>query len=161
MSSKVNGGKAVKIIAVFARRPKLTDDPMIIEGKINHEIVRFAQKAHSYGIPTIAAFCAARSLFELKTESIRWISLMDEDPNEDVFFFERSSKHELLKSDGSPISTISTELLANHLLSKTDAIAFNHGVEAMSDLRHELSDYQFFMGGFGSTYKPVYLLIEQ
>ncbi|AOD14660.1 hypothetical protein BER93_07895 [Xanthomonas fragariae] len=134
---------------------------MIIEGKINHEIVRFAHKAQSYGIPTMAAFCAAKSLFDLKTEAIHWISLMEEVPNEDIFFFEETNTHKLVKDDGSAMSTFSTETVATGLLSKAYKMPFNQGIALMSDLRHELSDYQFFMGGFGSSYKPVYLLIEQ
>ncbi|TAA10881.1 hypothetical protein EA659_05780 [Pseudoxanthomonas winnipegensis] len=161
ISSAVHSNRQVRIIAVFARRPKLRDGFTIVEGKINHEITRFARKARSYGISTIAGFCAARSLFNLRAEAIHWISLMEEDPEKDILFFEETNTRKLLKYDGSSMSTFSTETVATRLLSEANKMPFNQGITLMSDLRHELSDYQFFMGGFGSSYKPVYLLIEQ
>ena len=86
---------------------------------------------------------------------------MEEDPEEDILFFEETNTRKLLKDGGSSMSTFSTETVATRLLSEAYKMPFNQGITLMSDLRHELSDYQFFMGGFGSSYKPVYLLIEQ
>lgn len=159
ISSEVHSSKVVKIIAVFARRPKLVTGSMAIEGKLNHEIIRFAHKAQLFGIPTVAGFCAARSLFDLEKEFIHWLSPIEADPNGDTFFLEDKDTHRLIKFGGSPISTIPPELLAEHLLSKANGMSFDQGVKAMSELRRELTHFQFFPG-FGSAYKPVYILIE-
>lgn len=156
----MHSGRVVKIIAVFARRPKLSTGSIAVEGKLNHEIIRFAHKAHLLGIPTVAGFCAARSLFDLETEFIHWLSPIEEDPNEDTFFLEDKDTHRLIKFGGSPISTIPPERLAEQLLSKASGMSFDQGVKAMSDLRHELTDFHWYKYGFASSYKPVYVLIE-
>lgn len=160
VSSHLHSHKRIRVIALFARRPKLAAGSAIIHGKINHEVSRFAQASKSYGIPAIAGFCSANSLFDLEPDSAYWIPLEQEDPSKDCLFHQDSGANTLIRSDGSVMDTIPADSLAEVILSQAEEIAFDQAVYTMSELRHELSDFSFFMGGFGLAYKPVYLLVE-
>src|SRR5689334_17537250 len=57
-SAEIHKECSVQILAMFARRPKVTQKRNWVTGKINAELFQFADAASSVGIPTIAGFPA-------------------------------------------------------------------------------------------------------
>ncbi|KAI1694083.1 hypothetical protein Ddc_22364 [Ditylenchus destructor] len=54
-SERLNKGTDVRVLAVFARRPKVTRDPDVVSGRLNDELMEFAAAAGACGIPCVAA----------------------------------------------------------------------------------------------------------
>lgn len=76
VSSEVHRAQFVQVLAMFARRPKLTGRKDWLSGKINFEIFQFADAARSVGVPTIAGFPAVASLHGLYSDPpIYWLPI--------------------------------------------------------------------------------------
>jgi hypothetical protein len=159
LSARVHGEKHVRVAALFARRPKFAGSPPLAQGKVNRELIRFAYAAKSYGIPAIAGFCPATSLFDLKAESAFWLPISQLNPNEEAVFYENSD-NKLILLGGSALTTISAASLPKFVLDETRNISFNFVAEAIASLHQELSAVPAPFCTFGPRYKPVYLLIE-
>lgn len=114
VSSSVNDGPYFKILAMFARRPKITAREYILEGKINGELFEFSRAAMERGIPTIAGFPAISSIWKLY-ESLRvhWIQI-EPTTEGDVVFQVRilPSSPSKLKSREFPLKTLSLDQIA-------------------------------------------------
>ncbi|WDK24333.1 hypothetical protein JH274_13375 [Xanthomonas campestris pv. incanae] len=163
-SAHTHNGKMVRVVALFARRPKINEDPDIVSGKINWQLINFAIEAYKYGIPSIAAFCAGRTLFELDPVNAYWISLWEKKEIEDIQFYQHNcdKSPSLLRDDGTLITTIHRERLAQSLLAASEPMSFTTAIQRMDQLRPFITNNPYYFNAFlSSSYKPVYLLIEE
>lgn len=162
LSLQVHTDRCFKVLCVYARRPKLrlpADTRLFF--KFNEALIRAAETARPYGIPTIAGCPVARDLLELADcERFVWVDLLDcSTPNVDPFLMvnekgETDREHYL-----SPKAFSDLELLG---LVDKDArpISFVGMMEAVKNIRlagTTMYDAGLF-GHFGG-YKPVYFLL--
>jgi hypothetical protein len=163
-SASAHNGRIVRVIALFARRPKINEDPNIVIGKINWQLINFAIEANSFGIPSVAAFCAGRSLFEIDPARAHWIALWGKKEVEDIHFYQHTHEksQSLLRDDGTSIATISKATLAQSLFAASEPMSFTTAIHRMDALRPFLTNNPYYFNSFLSgAYKPVYLLIEE
>lgn len=81
----VHDGRHVRILALFARRPKSVTE-WTMSGKLNAELFEFAERAELLGVRTVAGFPVVRDLFELGEDfRILWFPLTRSQV-QDVFF---------------------------------------------------------------------------
>jgi hypothetical protein len=163
-SLAIHGDRPVRLLALFGRRPKMTAVHASIEGKLNHQLLRFAKQAHQLGIASIAGFSPVTALFDLaKHPTMYWILLWQvkqDDGWEDVFFrlAPTNSGGKLIDTNGLQLPVVSTADISLAVHETSNVMSFATAVEAMSQLRSALSGD----GGvpwWGSNYKPVYFLI--
>lgn len=69
-------GESFKVIAMFARRPKVHDKSNALYATINDELLNFAEHAINMGVPKLGGFCAARNLGEIASAHSIWTSLL-------------------------------------------------------------------------------------
>jgi hypothetical protein len=75
LSSALFGNKKFQIIAMFARRGKLSNSNDYLHIKINHSVIKMFEKLNSIGIPVIFGSSNARSLIELSNSQVNWFSI--------------------------------------------------------------------------------------
>ena len=163
-SACAHNGKNVRVVALFARRPKINKNPNIIDGKINWQLINFAKEAKKFGIPSVAAFCAGRSLFELTPSRTHWIELRGKSTRNDIHFSlqDHGGVTSLVCDDGTLISTIDRANMAQSITAASEIMSFATAMHIMDTLRHFLTNnphHSNFL--FSYSYKPVYLLIEE
>lgn len=162
VSSGIHKETFVKVLAMFARRPKLTGRKNWVSGKINSEILEFANAARSVGIPTIAGFPAVASIPSLYSNPrIIWLPI--EQPNGgDLEFFTNIAQSRPIPTDeeGRAIGTLSIEEVIEQVEKNAAALSWDDAMSRISELRleHYREDGHFWFGWFGG-YKPVYFLM--
>jgi len=75
LSSELFGNKKFQMIAMFARRGKLSNPNDYLHIKINHSVIKMFKNLNSIGIPVIFGASNARSLIELSNSDVNWISI--------------------------------------------------------------------------------------
>lgn len=75
LSSTLFGNKKFQIIAMFARRGKLSDPNGHLYIKINYSVIKMFENLNSIGIPVIFGASNAKSLIELSKSDVNWISI--------------------------------------------------------------------------------------
>lgn len=162
-SSEVHKGHFVKVIAMFARRPKLTGRKNWVSGKINFELFQFADAARSIGIPTIAGFPAVTSLYDLYSNPpIFWLSVEQSNAGDLEFTTNiAQSRPVLIDEEGRTITTLSIQEVIEEVKESAEVLSWNDAMSHISELRleHYREDSHFRFGWFGG-YKPVYFLIS-
>lgn len=162
-SLAIHGGSRVRLIALFARRPKLSEDSGLIWGKINSEVRDFAYEAAQIGVLTIAGFVPANTLFDLgQPIAPFWIPLWEsanpENCEEDMFFVDTSQQDPLLiGADLKPYPVVSLTDICEAANERCREMDWGRAIVAMSELRQNLHGHGFhsWLGG----YKPVYFVI--
>lgn len=158
ISREIHESRHVRMLALFARRPKLVSK-QAISGKLNAELFHFANKAELHGVPTFAGFPVVRDLFEL-CEDFRtlWFPLTRIQPDDVVFNID------LTMQDPTPISHIGCPIRILNLVDLGDAVTSAKVLSwsaAIATIR-EVRVTPRTMGGMywgGSTYNPVYVLV--
>lgn len=154
----------VKILAMFARRPKFFGPKNLVFGKVNSELVAYAKAAMAVGIPTIAGFPAVQSVFDLHHHPpIYWLDLTSSIEGELCFTVDLSADFPTPNDeDGNPVSTITLADIANLIDDSANVLPWKEAMKRISKLRatqHQVESY-FHFAWFGG-YKPVYFLVSQ
>jgi len=164
-SIAIHEDRPVRLLALFGRRPKMTEDGASNGGKLNQELLSFAKEAHKLGIASIAGFCPVTALFDLtKHPPMYWVPLWQVKQKGDLagvlFKSVPTAKGEkLIDTAGHKLPVVQTDDISLVVREVSSVMSFSKAVEAMSQLRSTLSSDE---GGFfwwGSSYKPVYFLI--
>lgn len=148
---------------MFARRPKVVGKKNLIVGKINSELIQFAQAARSVGIPTIGGFPAVESLYELYCDpAIFWFPVVDLPNDGDFHFFVDLSRHppSPIDIDDHFVQTMSLSQVIQDVKENSEVMPWNDAMQRISQLRleHYRDDSYFRFNWFGG-YKPVYFIL--
>ena len=162
VSSEIHKGHFVQVLAMFARRPKLTGRKNWVSGKINFELLEFANAARSVGIPTIAGFPAVASLHGLYSDPpIFWLPV-EQSNGGDLEFITNIARSRPIPTDeeGRAIPILSIEEVIEELEENAKVLSWDDAMSHISELRleHYREDSHFGFGWFGG-YKPVYFLM--
>jgi len=151
----------VRILAVFARRPKTCERPNLLKGKLNAELFRFARVAYRLGVFSVAAIPIARSVFELGPGApVLYLSLSSSDDHDVEFLVDRSPLTILQRNaDMSDVTTLSLSDISEAVEHRTRPLAWSDAVRVMSNLRRELVKNGSRWMPFSSGYKPVYFVL--
>jgi hypothetical protein len=163
--SPLSGGcspsQTLKIVSVFARRPKIDiPNQPFIEVKFNESLFEIAALASPLGIPTFAGVPLASSMMKLSLDNdCAWFELMGS--NADVIY-EISLDCELLRrsSESSAIDGPITESeLVARVLRKSRAMSWDEAREHMRTIRRGARADESFWYQFGAGYHPFHLLM--
>lgn len=164
VSSEAHKGRFIQVLAMFARRPKLTGRKNLIYGKVNSEIIQFAHSAHSIGIPTIAGFPSVASLYDLyNAPSIFWLPVDQSDVGHLDFFTDISEEDPIpTDEEGRALTTLSLEEVIENVEKNAKILSWDEAMGHIAQLRleHYREDVHVRFGWFGG-YKPVYFLISR
>ncbi|WP_288381936.1 hypothetical protein [uncultured Massilia sp.] len=161
ISSEVHKTDNVRVLAMFARRPKLTGVKNLVAGKINHELFEFADAARSVGIPTIAGFPVVSTLHDLyRNPAILWLPVNHTGMDELVFTADSAAPDPIpTDEDGGLVQILSLESVIEEVAEKAKVLSWDEAMDHISELRLEhYRDGYFGFGWFGG-YKPVYFLM--
>lgn len=154
-------GESFKVIAMFARRPKVHDKTNVLYATINDELLTFAEHAISMGVPTIGGFCAARDLREINSAHPIWIPLLKSDEAMHLLRWNESdSSGGSLSTYDSKTASFKTGELPEAILPRCEPMSFGAAIDTMDRLRSVLNREAVLPYYYGSSYKPVYMLIE-
>jgi len=157
-SAEMHRGLSVRILAMFARRPKVTPSDTVLTGKVNWELFRFASFARQQGVPTIAGFPAVTSVMQLHSDpQVFWLHI--EGLRASEFFVDLASnpEHALIDIDGNPVPTMSIENIAEHISAHARTFAWDEAMQCIHRLRTEHDGR--YVSPWSVGYKPVYLLV--
>lgn len=162
IAMNLHEGRRLRVVAVFARRPKLAAGN-VIAVKLNAELSEFALVAASHGIPTFAGVPVVENLFDLGDAfSTLWLSMHDREPV-DIHFTISSGSLGAVATDehGRRMNTIGLDDISEAAKSAT-ALDWRDVVKAIREARNVQRAFGgrgLFWGGGG--YQPVYLLIPE
>jgi hypothetical protein len=142
LSGLIHGGDCFKVLAIFARRPKLTTKPSSsIFIKINSELLEFEMICREFGIPVIVGCPMVYSFWDLdKSPQVVWLDLAVQ--NEVVLELEKGVKAGI---DGGGVLD---------LVNRAAELSFPNFDRFLRLVRSLSSSF------YGSTYKPFYFLIK-
>jgi hypothetical protein len=147
---------------MFARRPKASDRKDLIEGKINSELVGFANASRRIGIPSIAGYPASRSLPDLYSNpSLIWFDLSQFRQRDTIFAVDFSQEPLTPRlAGGRALQTLTLTQISEDICKNARTFTWDEAMEHCAALRLEESqnDYRFGFGWLGG-YKPVYFLM--
>ncbi|AEX53750.1 hypothetical protein GRAQ_02977 [Rahnella aquatilis CIP 78.65 = ATCC 33071] len=155
----------VKVLAMFARRPKLCGKNGYVSGKVNKNILRYALHARKYGVATISGFISVDSIMNLSNEdSYVWFDLSNsKHPINDAEFFCRANSNEILEMNEfcSDINIINKDDIPCLIDAICKPLIWQECIEVISELNKiTYSDNNGYFGRFlGGGYRPVYFLI--
>ncbi len=156
-SAEMHKGLSVRILAMFARRPKVTPSDTILAGKVNWELFRFASFARELGVPTIAGYPAVKSVIELHSDPrVFWLHI--EGLRADEFFIDLSSREQpLIDMYGNPVPTMSVDEIAEYIRTRAQTFKWDEAMQCIHRLRTEPDGH--YVSPWSSGYKPAYMLI--
>lgn len=154
-------GESFKVIAMFARRPKVHDKSNALYATINDELLIFAEHAINMGVPTLGGFCAARNLGEITSAHSIWIPLFKSDESMNLLRWNESdSPGGSLSTYESKVASINTGELPEAILPRCEPMSFGTAIDTMDRLRSVLNREAVLPYYYGSSYKPVYMLTQ-
>ena len=164
VSSSLHSRRALRVLAMFARRPKIVNGEHLVAGKINKELYEFADASRRAGIPAIAAFPAASSLWSLYVDPpVFWISLQIKKPS-DIEFILDTSNHSCqpYRRDGCAVPVLSDEEVLEMVNREAKVLEWDEAMKEIGELRLERYREGAFTRFFGfGGYKPVYFLLPE
>lgn len=164
VSEALHEGRLIKVLAMFARRPKTTDRKEVRGGKINQEVAEFAAIARVAGIPVIAGFPAVEFTLDLYSDpTIFWLPL-DASRDAELRFTVDLSKPRLalIEDGGQPMRTMSLSEVARDIEKNAKVFQWDEAMQCIAELRQSHGGPEAYspFAWFGG-YKPVYFLMPQ
>jgi hypothetical protein len=161
ISGECSPSQTLKILSVFARRPKVTvPNQPFVEVKFNESLFEIADLASPLGIPTFAGVPLASSVMGLSLDNnCAWFELTGS--SADVIY-ELSLDGELLRrsSESSAIDGPITESeLVSRVLSKSRTMSWDEAREHLRTIRRGARGDKSFWYQFGAGYHPFHLLM--
>lgn len=162
MGQRTLKGRAVKLTAVFARRPKVTspgDDHILV--KFNSSILHHAFLARSFGIPVLAGvpLISDLSRFSIKAKCA-WFILDGSRTDKGDLEILLSSGGEVTNHFG-PLNVMRGPSSTSEIIREINGLAiegsWNSWLAVIREIRSQLREQHYF--GFLQTYKPFYLVM--
>ncbi|NDL65868.1 hypothetical protein [Acerihabitans arboris] len=165
VSQALNLHKRVRIMAMFARRPKIGKLENFVSGKINESVLNYAKHAREYGIATIGGFIAIDSFLDINNENrYIWFNLCN--ISESIYDYEflcKINPCEIITEEDNfrKIKAINIEALIPIVNKYCKPLEWHHGMEIVYKLNQLTSpgSHGFFGRLWGGGYKPVLFLI--
>jgi hypothetical protein len=158
-ASRVHADVPLRLIALFARRPKSSAAPHVVEGKINWELQRFAGVAKTVGIPTFAVFPCVNNLLDLSdTPPLLFLDIQGE--GGDVFFsVQLGESVNLLTSAVRPL-VVTPDAMIDRAYQMQKPATLEWWSQAIRDVRAHSTESGSWIPWGRATYKPLYLLLS-
>lgn len=157
-ASAVHADIPFRIIAVFVRRPKLGPQQGVVHGKLNDEIVRFANVARQANIPTVAVFPCARNLIELVgNPPLLFLDI----PNKagDVHFSVQVDVNPRVVSAEAVPLEVAPDIIAERAYQMQAPASLEIWSRTIRQVRQEAPGDKSWLPWGRSVYKPLYLLL--
>jgi hypothetical protein len=159
LSKDVNNFRNLKLLSAFPRRPKLgKNEPHIIYGKINEDVLEFAQSAKSIGIPTVYCFPVINSLSDMTSNcKCIWMSITNNKAIGDLHFAINREAEEIAVDieQGNQINVLSDA----DILSIAEEAKVFEWRDAILHLKELRRANMRSVGYWMTQYKPVYVLL--
>lgn len=162
IAHELHCGTRVKILSLFARRPKVTNDIHIVHGKINEGLIRYSRIAKEHGIPTIAGFIASNNIFNnFNPRNHLFFDLTTDLFETDYNFSYDIYDHKIIELEES-ISNISTNDIITITQKCCRSLTWKEATELIYQLNNTINrpgdmSYIFWRGG----YKPIYFILSE
>lgn len=162
VSSKCDDSSAVRLISVYARRPKVDfPNQPTIEMKINAELFEAARRLGNFGIPTFTGIPLISSLWDFNLDvKIAWFEFTGESDG-DVYFH--------ISTDGKGVERFSESTAIRGPLLEDDVIdiclrsshpmCWVEAIEILKMNRRAGRRDSEYRGPFGGGYYPFYLIV--
>lgn len=159
-SGRIHEGVEVRVLAVFARRPKVTKDPEVVGGKLNAELMEFAADAATCGIPCVAGFPAVGRLVDMCGDfKTHWFLVPTRGAGDSTFTVNTSSPDaEPQWESGRPIDVLSLGQVADLVEDGSSPRPWAAAMDAIERSRVKRA-YGMFGPYGGNPYRPVYVMI--
>lgn len=156
----LNGALRVRVLAVFARRPKCSGVANCVTGRINFELLEYCEHAKAAGIFSFAAFPAVGDLLALShNPTIFWLALDEAGEFTDfmVQIPDASGAPSVVMGRGP--RQLSLDDIFDGIESRSRDYSYEEAMDVIGklrSLRHGIPTHFFYsMGG----YRPVYFLL--
>ena len=160
-SERIHSDLSVSVLAVFARRPKLTKNADVLQGKLNRQLMEFSADASAYGIPCVAGFPAVRSLVDM-CGGFRtyWFEVIPAVQDDIVFSVALSRPHLPPVLEGGPLlKALSLDEVADQVENIAVPRPWSAAIEVIEKTRVR-SPHSGMYGAYGGNpYRPVYVVI--
>ncbi|MEM0672145.1 hypothetical protein AAHA48_03005 [Dickeya oryzae] len=157
--------KRVRIMAMFARRPKIEKLENYVSGRINSSVLNYARHAKEYGVATIAGFIAVDSFFDISSKNrFVWFDLCNvAESTSDYDFLCKLNPCEVVRGAGDfrEVRVINIEILTAIINKDCQSMEWDSGMEIIYKLNQltSPSNNSFFGRLWGGGYKPVLFLV--
>jgi len=156
-------GTKVRIIAVFARRPKVltpNDDEIFV--KFNQHLFEITSNAAKVSIPVLAGVPLVTSLMDFGLHTnCAWFHLKETALKEDTLL-RLSLDCNIITgktSDQSITGPLREEQILECICHQTQQSSWDDAIQRIRIVRSDSEDLGAFYGLFGSGYKPFYMLL--
>lgn len=158
ISRECGPSQVVKVVSVFARRPKVGfPGQPIIQVKFNESILQTTGLSLSLGIPTFAGVPLASSIFDLRLDlNCAWFELKSGACD---VVYELSVKGELISPKSPLIEGPLSEDELVRSIKATDSMNWKNAVEALRTIRRGATWPAHLGHMFGGVYHPFTLLL--
>lgn len=150
--------RAVRVAAIFARRPKLVDISNAVEIKFNEELFEYASIAQEIGIATLAGAPLATTIFDLLPECpVAWFALEAATPQARFAQVEVTPPYRAISLDAGVQGPLSEEDLIEFVVNNSRTIRWCEVAEKVREIRNRSSTHRYVWWGAG--YKPFLLVV--
>lgn len=156
-SEAIHNDDEVRIIAFFARRPKIdTRNIKLIGMKINHSLYEFSERAKNLNIPVFCGLPITTNIFELNEPDCLWFHVKSGYNDEYVSVDVEN------KSCSGSIPSLTRQEVIDIVNKESVKMPWKDAIETMSKLNENLSALGYASRFMRNThYKPVYFLIKE
>lgn len=161
LSRQIGPRSKVRIISIFARRPKLLnpDDPRILV-RFNEEIFRRARESEPSGIPVYAGVPFAHSYEELGNDPIclwfRIAAKLDPNSTNGTVDIEVDSSGDCRTTLPSNLKQLQADDLSNDVMESTAELGWCDALDTLRSIRRAIHDSgPWYFGG----YSPFHVLL--
>jgi hypothetical protein len=146
--------RAIRVISIFARRPKLLDgQPNTIVVRLNEELLERASVSEGYGIPVYAGVPVSRTFAELgKEPKCIWLRLNGNSKPRDIQLYPFDAEP---RKPAEP-SEIPLDTLVDETVKQARELSWDDAIEALRNMRRDrdgAARWPLFGG-----YKPFHIL---
>jgi hypothetical protein len=163
VASSRHANRLFRMIAMFARRPKLAPVGQEVFGKLNKQLFEFALEAWHLGIPTFAGFPVISSLWELTGETaVIWFLLRGDGSSDAEFSVNRSTlRCDMIATGGQSTAVASDDQVLAVTAERTRVYGWEDAIESIDRLRRTSvrPSTRYLFGEPG--YKPIYFLMPE
>lgn len=159
MSCECSPSQAVKVVGVFARRPKIgTPEQPFIDVTFNASLFDSAQLASSFGIPTFAGVPLASSIMQLNLKTdCAWFQLLSVNGYATVRMLLDGTVMDWSADPNSLEGPISPADLAARIVEHSNSMEWGQAIEYLRLIRR--GTRESFLQPFGGGYHPFHLLL--
>ncbi len=155
-SEAIHDEEEVRVIAFFARRPKIdTRNMNLIEMKINHSLYEFSERAKDLNIPVFCGLPITTNIFELNEPDCLWFHV--EGGYDDEYVDVNIENKRCFSS----IPSLTQQDVIDIVNKESVKMPWKDAVEIMGKLNENFSTLGYVSRFMRNThYKPVYFLIK-